>query len=236
MDNVDFGLHMDYKSFENGSVKFRTEEYLMICIKLLENGNSIFMNRIKFITALLSVMLLYSSCGEDKINGKYTIFVDGGVKKLNGGNIITERTSVYPNVVDIDHNKEFILVKQLPNKKYYNWNLSSEIYCIYRSYSDFLNDSSASKKWHGLASDSSIYKIFASKGASTENTSADLSISHYLADSLIENDPYYKRIFASGFNYWIIYCPTDTLIGPLTIEEYEAKRKELKIPDDLQIE
>lgn len=56
------------------------------------------------------------------------------------------------------------------------------------------------------------------------------------ADSLIANDPYYKKIFSNDTNYWIIQIARDSLIGPLTKLEFEVTRKEMNIPDKLKLD
>lgn len=56
------------------------------------------------------------------------------------------------------------------------------------------------------------------------------------ADSIIANDPYYKKIFSNDTNYWIIQISSDSLIGPLTKSEFEATRKEMNIPDKLKLD
>ena len=196
------------------------------------------MIRISFVIALLSAMLLCSSCAEDndKINGKYTIIVDGGIKRLIGDNLITNRNNIYPNIVDVVHDNRFILIKQLPSKQHHIDYMGFDIYNIYCSYSKYLNDSTQNKSWGGLVSDSTLYRIFKSRGASVNNESADIRIYRSVADSLVTYGSFYKKVFVNDTNYWVIYSPTDTLIGPLTKEEYAAKRNELNIPDGLQIE
>ena len=176
------------------------------------------------------------SCADnDKINGKYTIFVDSGMKRLRS-NVISERKNIYPNIVEITNDNGFVLVKQIPDKKWHINDLGFDLFNIYCFYSNYLKNSAVDKKWDGLESDSVIYHIFKSRGASVENTSNDIRIRLNVADSLIANDPIYKKIFANDTNYWIIYEAKDTLIGPLSKSEYLNKRIELKIPDNLTLD
>jgi hypothetical protein len=54
------------------------------------------------------------------------------------------------------------------------------------------------------------------------------------ADSILKNDEYYKSIFKNKINYWIISLKVNKLYGPLTKAEYLQKRKELKVPNELE--
>ncbi|WP_138479028.1 hypothetical protein [Dyadobacter bucti] len=68
------------------------------------------------------------------------------------------------------------------------------------------------------------------------NSTNDRIESERVADSLILNDHYYKRVFAHPTNYWIISHHSKTMFGPLTKGEYFQKRKELKVPDKLKLD
>ena len=70
----------------------------------------------------------------------------------------------------------------------------------------------------------------------SENSESDIIKSERVADSLILNDTYYQAIFAHKSNLWIISKRDNCIYGPLTMEEYYRKRKELKVPDDLKFE
>jgi hypothetical protein len=68
------------------------------------------------------------------------------------------------------------------------------------------------------------------------NSEDDMIESERVADSLIQNDLYYKKLFTNKLNYWIVSHKHKKMYGPLTKIEYVAKRKELKVPDDLKLE
>lgn len=55
------------------------------------------------------------------------------------------------------------------------------------------------------------------------------------ADSILKHDPYYELIFAHKINYWIIVNRSKEVIGPLTQIEYQSKRRELKIPENIEV-
>jgi len=67
------------------------------------------------------------------------------------------------------------------------------------------------------------------------NSGNDRSKTDLIADSIIISDPFYQKIFEHKINYWIISHNHKKMYGPLTEKEYLAKRRELKVPNDLQL-
>lgn len=65
------------------------------------------------------------------------------------------------------------------------------------------------------------------------NSSNERIQSEKEADSILKHDPYYKLIFAHKINYWIIVNKSKEVLGPLTQVEYQSKRKELNIPENI---
>lgn len=157
-------------------------------------------------------------------------------------NTLVHKTAVYPDIVGYDYNDDFIIVKQIPSTKYVAAYLGYDLYHRYSSYQQYMfnKDSIKPEEWVGVGEsiekDTANYRIFHSRGASPGNTQEDIMISHAIADSLIHNDPYYKKIYSRKENYWIIINALDTLIGPLTKEEFLIKRKEYHVPDKLTLE
>lgn len=179
----------------------------------------------------------------DKISGNSHFVNKGtGYRMISSYNAIIQKTTIYQDVISKAFNEDFIIAKQKPNRRHYVPTLGLDLYTRYKSYMHYIQNPMILKEegYRELRGkiewDSINYKTFFSRGASDKNSSKDIQISWSIADSLINNDPYYKKIFANEINYWIIYNPKDTLIGPLTKEEYIVKRKELKIPEDLQLE
>lgn len=164
-----------------------------------------------------------------------------GRRRIYSENEILHRTTIYPDVVSYAYNEKFIIAKQKPTKEGWLPYLSLDLYNRYIAYKEYSQnpDIFSEESWKPLKGeiewDSSNYKIFHDREATDKNSSEDLIIGRSIADSLIKNDPYYKKIFANEVNYWIIYNPQDTLIGPLTKEEYLEKRRELNIPDELKL-
>jgi hypothetical protein len=56
------------------------------------------------------------------------------------------------------------------------------------------------------------------------------------ADSILKHNPFYLAVFKNKLNYWIISNAKQELYGPFTKSEYESKRKELMVPESVQIE
>jgi hypothetical protein len=67
------------------------------------------------------------------------------------------------------------------------------------------------------------------------NSDKDFEKIQEIASRQIKYDTFYQKIFAHKYNYWIIYPAKDTIYGPLTKEEYHAKREELHIPKQLKL-
>ncbi|MBK7986634.1 MAG: hypothetical protein IPK11_06920 [Ignavibacteria bacterium] len=68
------------------------------------------------------------------------------------------------------------------------------------------------------------------KGDTTEES---YQKSFIIADSILDNNEYYKEIFSSVSNYWIIDIRKDTVYGPLTKKKYLALKKRMNIDLDL---
>lgn len=195
----------------------------------------------------ICLILLLFSCDIGSVHSDlsgHSIYFNGGIKKrrIHSKNSVLYRTTVYGDVLDYDYNKEFIIIKQCPDKNNHISYLGNDLYSRYTTYKKYIEDTSILSKpeWKNfrgkIERDSLIYEIFKSKGATPENTSEDIRVRESIADSLIANDPFYKKIFSNDTNYWIIYNPTDSLIGPLIETEFEVTRKELRIPDKLKLD
>ncbi|MBN8574987.1 MAG: DUF3997 domain-containing protein [Candidatus Kapabacteria bacterium] len=68
------------------------------------------------------------------------------------------------------------------------------------------------------------------KGDATEES---YQKSFIIADSILDNNEYYKEIFSSVSNYWIIDIKKDTVYGPLTKKKYLTLKKRMNIDLDL---
>lgn len=196
---------------------------------------------------IATLLLLICSCriGDETITlSGHSLYHAGG---LDNRRIFTNtafhKTAIYPDIVGYDYNDNFIIVKQKPSAtKYVTPYLGFDLYHQYTVYHKYMFGKDNIKPQEGVdvgdvvKRDSANYRIFHSKGASQGNTQEDIMISQAVADSLIHNDPYYIKIYSRKENYWIIINALDTLIGPLTKEEFLIKRKEYHVPDKLTLE
>lgn len=186
------------------------------------------------------------SCGQQdtryQLSENITYFNDAGKGMIRGGNVLLHNTHIYGNVVSYDFDKDFIIAKQRPDKQCFTYSLGANLYTRYTAYAEYISDSNifekpsfAPLKGH-IEHDSNNYRIFHSRGVSLTNSSNDIQMSKNIADSLINSDPYYQKIFSRQENYWIIDIAKDTLIGPLTENEFAAKRTELGVSKQLKLE
>lgn len=67
------------------------------------------------------------------------------------------------------------------------------------------------------------------------NSSEESVQSEKEADSILKHDPYYKSIFAHKINYWIIVNKSEEVLGPLAKVEYQSKRTDLNIPENIEV-
>jgi hypothetical protein len=56
------------------------------------------------------------------------------------------------------------------------------------------------------------------------------------ADSILTKDPYHLKVLRGQINFYIIKNRTHQLIGPMTLDQYLKKRKELRVPEKLKLE
>lgn len=67
------------------------------------------------------------------------------------------------------------------------------------------------------------------------NSKKDIFESEKVADSILKANSFYKKIFANKINFWIIDNKRKILFGPLSKQEYENKRIELNIPENIKL-
>ena len=154
---------------------------------------------------------------------------------------LTYRNKIYPRVTDYAFNEKFIIAEQKPNVEKTIPQLGEDLlrryeaYDLYKKDNDILKDSFY-KKYKGVVEkDSLFYNEFVRYGA-TADESKNRIVSINIAEDFLKHDSVYLRIFNSKLNYWIIDHVSDSLIGPLTKEEYLAKRSALHIPEELKLQ
>ena len=69
---------------------------------------------------------------------------------------------------------------------------------------------------------------------SLENSVADKDKCEIVADSLIENQPYYQNIFKRKHNYWIIDKKSNSGYGPVDSLQFVQQCKRMGISMELE--
>jgi hypothetical protein len=196
--------------------------------------------------AYILVFLSLFACNEfdtdsKDLNGRY-YFQNKGV---NGGTIhfhnAASKNIIYADVVDYALDDSFILAEQHPSRSYIKNYLGNDLYDRYTAYADYLRNPHAKNQdqdptvLKSIQGDSINYREFLERGADDKNSIDDINIYEQLSDSLINNDPYYKRILSAKQNFWIIRLSDDSMFGPLTKSVYFKERARLSIPRKLML-
>lgn len=148
------------------------------------------------------------------------------------GTIVYKSESQYSfgnPIVDSDvkecvSNNKYILVCQEPNKELFFKQLMDNLK-DFNSYFIKTKKDTVFKLLYGSVSTKNIYELMNQNGNQANK----------IADSLIKNEAYYKKMFTNKFNYWIICVAKDSIIGPLNKDEYFIKRSEMNIPSSLTL-
>jgi hypothetical protein len=192
------------------------------------------------------MLVFLLSCGENdttvsQLSGGY-VFNDRGIGRREiYPTIMSDGDMVYADVVDHVYDSNFILIEQKPSFEWYKYSLGFNLYFRFESFSEYLrqpdivNSSSWSRLKGKIEADTNNYKLFHAYGATEANSHQDSDIELWIADSLLRNDPYYKRIISAKQNFWIISVATNSLFGPFSNQDYFRKKRELKIPDGLKL-
>ena len=192
----------------------------------------------KNLLGILFVTFLIFSCNmsdsSEELSGEYTFVHEG-----ENYNFIFGRNNIYADVIEYKFNDDYIVACQVPNRKMYLDYFSSELMGNYSTYFDYLKDSISEKFYRSrkeILADSVIPRIFKNRKISFENTSDDIIKSKEIADSIMENNPFHKKIFSLKKVYWIIKIKNNILIGPLSENEYKLKIKKLNLINELKLE
>lgn len=178
---------------------------------------------------------------EKQLASHYTYRSKGLDKRFIDPQNALGKNIIYADVIDYASSDSFILVRQKPSDKYLKNHLGFYLYFRFLAYADYLRNPAVVNTEDGrfmkgfIETDSMNYKLFMHRQASEKNTAKDEDIELAIADSLIHNDPYYKKIAFGEDNYWILQLSADTLSGPLSKDAYLQERKLLRIPDSLKL-
>ncbi|WKN44226.1 hypothetical protein [Tunicatimonas pelagia] len=205
-------------------------------------------NRIRALL-LPIILLFFSFCGAGvgdvslELSGGYTYRVEGSMKYIMADHIFKD--NIYPEVIKYSYNKDFILAVQKPNRDRGVTFLSNELSSMYQILVnvDENERSSIIDRYDShnstIISEQSLFNTL-KNNLSVNNSIEDIKQGHVISDSVLNNDPYYQKVFSNDVNYWIIEHrdtkgdnTSSVLHGPLSEQEYNGMREHLGIPDDL---
>lgn len=195
-----------------------------------------------YIILICVILSAFTSCANlgdsyTDLGSGYVYNVDGDQRWIRAGNIMQE--GVYPNVINYKFNDDYILIIQEPTLKGYKRFLAQDLRYKYESViykADTLKSDAFEEKFlkSHLWMDSAIHARV-SKEIKPDNQ-ASFERLDLIADSIVKFDPYIKSDFVRKINYWIILKKKNVVLGPYSKLEYQHKRKELKVPENLLLE
>ena len=197
--------------------------------------------KIKKTLILLFIIISIGIAGcndiSEDLGGGYTYRNDGGNRCINLNNY-GKYGRIYPLVIDYDYNEDYIIALQNPSEKYFKILLSFDL-CSMHSHSFSSEDSIRIKNIEAynqiFLDDTVLYNNILSKKLTKNCGTKNSLIYDSIADSLIKNSPKFKLIFSRKYNYWIIKKKGDEIFGPYSENEYLEKRKEIGVPEGLQV-
>ena len=141
-------------------------------------------------------------------------------------------TEIYSKVVEYKFNEKFIIAKQKPKVSSYKKLLKENLITRLRIYDSFLKERNdkdykeitTPQIIRAIKSDSLIYYQFKERGLKENYYDKSLK-TESVVDSILQNDLFYKKIFRSKVNYWIINKLENTRFGPFTKIEFENELK-----------
>ncbi len=144
------------------------------------------------------------------------------------------KTKIYPKVIDYKFNEKYIIAKQKPSAEDYKHCLSDDlagrftIYDLYIKERDTVDYSKLTTPYilKEIKADSLLYIRLKKIGVSSNESEEDFNKIKVYADSIIQNDSFYKKVLSAKINYWIIDIKKNIRFGPYTESEFE---KEIKL-------
>ena len=187
--------------------------------------------------ALASICILLAGCrlqnwGAIDLGHGYQLNDEANNTYLIGDTVIPA------NIISYGYNSHFILLTQCPQKESYVSFLRSNLSSDFRIYEERMCDTGKliSVKYAKTVNlDSNIHKMLVHYNISDTNDK-DYERMDRLTDSLINNDPYFVKVFRLKLNYWIISCDDYRVHGPLSEQDFIDKKMELKVPDNIRME
>ena len=131
---------------------------------------------------------------------------------------------IYSEIERINYNDEYILAIQQPNKSLMIKRIKDDLNLWNNYYYENKKDSLVNLV-HKKILLSEIHDLVGNKKIEKINV---------VADSIFNNEPFYKKMNRNKYNYYIIQKSDDFVFGPLTLKEFEAIKKEKKIDLDFE--
>jgi hypothetical protein len=191
-----------------------------------------------YILGLISIFFSCANMNDEwiELGDEYVCKIDSHYKSIIPTNTYFD-THIYSKITDYKFDSIYIIAKQEPDFEYYKSCIESEYSTRFSIYENFLKEGKTKefKKIttphirKAIITDSSFYKNLKSKGITSENQIADMDKIKIILDSVFTTDKFYKKIFTSKLNYWIINKDKNIRFGPFTKSEFENKCKEKRI-------
>ena len=188
----------------------------------------------KKIVVLLTLITLFSCNDGSDLGNKYYFLPDYEALDIgySYGSLVYKSDNknhfnnilIYSEIERINHNDEYILVIQKPNKSLIIKRIKDDLELWNNYYSENKKDSLISLI-HKKMLLSNIHKLVGS------NKAEKLDIT---ADSIFNNEIFYKKIFQNKSNYYIIQKVNDSIFGPLNYKEFEVIKKKKSIDLDFK--
>lgn len=185
----------------------------------------------KNIILLLSIFCFLSCKNKDVLGSGYYCLSDfdamdvgypyGSIIYKSNQENFYKKIMVYTKIEKVNFNEEYILIVQQPNKALLIKRIKDDLELWNNYYLENKKDSLVSlihKKMH--LTDIHIL---------VDDKKGGLNIT---ADSIFNNEMFYKKMFQNESNYYIIRKVNDSIFGPLTLEEFEAIKKKNSIDLD----
>ena len=146
---------------------------------------------------------------------------------FSGGQIIyksknksyIQEEKVPANTIEVKYNYRYIIAKQIYNREVEINLLKEDLRQWNREYNTKKNDSIINFKY-GSLSLKKIHKVIKENNSNLDR----------FTDSIIYHSTYYKELLIPNkINYYIIDKDKDSVLGPLTKEEFEKVKKEKSI-------
>ena len=197
--------------------------------------------RIIRILSLLCLFTLLNSCANlnDEwidLGNDYVCKIDGDTKSIYNKQTYY-KTEIYSKIIDYKFDLKFIIAKQNPDYEYYKNFVRSNYSIRFAIYEDYLKNSKTEtfKKEttpfirKSIIADSLHYKLLKSKGVTSKNKVEDMKKIEIILDSVFKFDPFYKKVFSSKENYWIIDKANNLRFGPFSKNEFEKELTEKNV-------